>query len=107
MFSDSAIASAFQLSKLKCSYYISFGLAPFIKHLLTKDINLSPIFSVMFDESLNKIMQQSQMDIQIRFWDDSHALVKTRYYDSQLLNRPNAENLVESLLNGLASVSPL
>ena len=54
MFSDSAIASSFQLSKTRCSYYVNYGLAPFIKDLLAKDVRYSPYFSVLFDESLNK-----------------------------------------------------
>ena len=31
MFSDSKIASSFQLSKTKCSYFINYGLAPHFK----------------------------------------------------------------------------
>ena len=105
MFSDSAIASSFQLSKTKCSYYVNYGLAPFIKDLLAKDVRSSPYFSVLFNESLNNILQQSQMDIQLRFWSDSDGLVKTRYYDSQFLSRPNAENLASSLSESLTGIS--
>ena len=32
--SDSFIASSFQLSETKCSYYVNYGLAPFIKDLV-------------------------------------------------------------------------
>ena len=105
MFSDSAIASSFQLSKTKCSYYVNYGLAPFIKDLLAKDIRSSPYFSVLFDENLNNILQQSQMNIQLRFWSDGDGLVKTRYYDSQFLSRPNAENLASSLSESLTGIS--
>ena len=41
------------------------------------------------------------MDIQIRYWDNNDALVKTRYYDSQFIYGPNGENLLESILNSL------
>ena len=45
------------------------------------------------------------MDIQLRFWSDSDGLVKTRYYDSQFLSRPNAENLTSSLSESLTGIS--
>ena len=68
IFSDSAIASAFQLSKTKCLCYIRYSIAPFIRNLLSNDIKLSPFFSVVFDDCLNKVMQQSQADTQVIFW---------------------------------------
>ena len=37
------------------------------------------------------------MDIQLWYWNDGDCLVKTRYYDSQLITRPNAKNLSSSL----------
>ena len=54
MFSDSVIASSFQLSKTKCSYYANHALAPFINDLAAKDLR-SRYFSVLFDESLKSI----------------------------------------------------
>ena len=56
MFSDSVIASSFQLSKTKCSYYVNHALAPFINDLVAKDVR-SRYSSVLFDESL-KVLQQ-------------------------------------------------
>ena len=38
------------------------------------------------------------MDVGIRFWNDCTKLVETRYYDSQFLHRPNADELFQSLL---------
>ena len=80
MFSDSVIASSFQLSKTKCS--LNCGLAPFIEDLVVKDVTSSLYFSVLFNESLNKVLQLSQMDIQLRYWNDGDGLVRTQYYDS-------------------------
>ena len=37
------------------------------------------------------------MDINIRYWDIKEKKVKTRYLDSQFLERPNADNLLQSL----------
>ena len=67
MFPDSQIAKPFQLSKTKCAYYVVFGLAPYFKAFLVKDIKLPPFYSLSFDESLNNKLQEEQMDISIRF----------------------------------------
>ena len=53
MFPDSQVAKSFQLLKTKCAYYVVFGLAPYFKELLVKDIKLSPFYLLSFDESLN------------------------------------------------------
>ena len=51
MFTDSEIVKPFQLSKTKCGYIMNFGLAPFFKDLLLKEIKASDCFGVLFDES--------------------------------------------------------
>ena len=48
MFSDSRIASSFQLSKTKCEYFITYRLAPHFKELLLKDVNLFLFFVLFF-----------------------------------------------------------
>ena len=83
MFPDSQVAKSFQLSKTKCAYYIVFGLTPYFKELLVKDIKLSPFYLLSFDEYLNNKLQEEQMDISIRFWDDIPGEAITRYFDSR------------------------
>ena len=95
MFSDSEIASEFILGKTKCSYFINYGLAPYFKDTLLREINTSEFFSLSFDESLNKEIQSCQMDVGIRFWNDCTKPVETRYYDSQFLHQPNADQLFQ------------
>ena len=63
MFADSKVAKSFQLSKTKCGYFITYGLAPYVKGLLMKKIQSSPFFVLSFDESLNIIIQKEQMDL--------------------------------------------
>ena len=41
------------------------------------------------------------MDIQIRYWDETSNLACTRYFDSEFMYRPNANNLFDALNNGL------
>ena len=102
MFSDSKIASLFQ----KCEYFITNRLVPHFKELLLKDVNLSPFFVLSFDESLNEIIQKEQMDLQIRYWDNTQKKVCTRYLGSYFLQRPNAKNLCDFLISSLKELIP-
>ena len=70
MFNDSVIPSSRQLSQTKCFYCVNYGLAPFIKDLVVKDVRSSAYFLVLFDENLNKYCKQSQVDIWLRYWND-------------------------------------
>ena len=83
---------------------IAFGLAPYFKKLLVKDIKLSPFYSLSFDESLNNKLQEEQMDISIRFWNDIAGEVVTRYFDSRFFKRPNADNILEEILKATTNL---
>ena len=37
------------------------------------------------------------MDVNISYWDSTEHKVKTSYFDSQFLERPNADNLLDSI----------
>ena len=97
MFKDSEIATKMKFGKTKCSYFINYGLAPYINEQLEKYISSSPLYVVSFDESTNSVLQNEQMDVAIRFWNNSKKELEIRYLTSEFLNRPNAENLVNSL----------
>ena len=66
---------------------------------MTQCIKESPFCCNLFNDSLNSKMQEQQMDIQIRFWDNQNHCVKTRYYNSQFLYRLNADNLYQCINN--------
>ena len=99
MFPDSEITKQFKLRKTKCSYFINFAIAPAFKTNLTKEINMSPFYSFSFDESMDSVMQQCQMDVVIRYWNKTAGNVETRYYDSKFLSRPNAKQLLKNIEN--------
>ena len=98
LFSNSQIVSKFSLSKTKCSYIINFGLAPYFSEVLFSQIKASSFFVISYDESLNKILRIEQMDCSIRFWNNETGVVRSRYFDSKFLLRPNSKNLFEKLL---------
>ena len=77
--------------------YDSVRTAPYCKDKLIKQINDSICYSISFDEALNSIVQKCQMDFSIRYWDDKEQIVKAPYFDSQFLDRPNADNLLDSI----------
>ena len=90
MFTDSEIVKSFQLSKTNCNYIINFGLVPCFRDLLLKEIKASDCFGVSFDENMNKVLEEEQIDVQIRYWNKTAKLVDTQFFDSQFLRRPNA-----------------
>ena len=67
MFKDSQIAEKMKFGKKKSSYCISYGLAPYIKEQLKKYISSSLVYVVSFDENMNSVIQNEQMDATIRF----------------------------------------
>ena len=106
MFPDSAIARKFSCGETKCSYLIQFGLAPYFKEDLSNKIQKpGTIFVVSFDESLNKVLQEEQMDLLLRFWDDELNRVVTRYFDSVFLGYTRAEDLLGKFKGGLSKLN--
>ena len=106
MSKNSEIAKGFAISSTKCTYLTNFGVAPYFRLELIDSTKISPHFVPSFDESLYRVLQDDQMDIQIRFWVESENLVSTRYFDSKFLKRPNLEHLA-SELNSFLSELPL
>ena len=66
---------------------------------MIKSIKDLIFFAASFDEGLNRIYQDEQMDVHIRYWDNEKGLVKINYLDSRFVFRPNDElhNALQSL----------
>ena len=61
MFPDSKIAQKFSCGKTKCGYLIKFGLAPYFHKQVVSAVSQPEIlYSVSFDESFNKPIQEEQ-----------------------------------------------
>ena len=104
MFSDSNVAKSFSLSITKCGYFINFGVVPYLKDQLLSIVDNSTFFVVSYVESMNRIFQEEQMDIGLRYFNDNMGLVETKYFDSAFLKHPNSENLHEKLLQNLSDL---
>ena len=104
MFSDSNIAKSFSLARTKCGNCINFWVALYLKDQLLSIVDTPTFFVVSYDESMNRIFQEEQMDIGLRYFNDDTGLVETKYFDSAFLKHPNSENLHEKLLQSLSDL---
>ena len=48
-------------------HFANVGILPYVLMLLHDSINKSPVFTLSFDESLNKVTQECEMDLIICF----------------------------------------
>ena len=106
MFSDSQIASEFQMSGTKLSYLINFDMAPHFRQLLVDEINCCSFFTMSFDESLNKVTQTSQMDLTVRFWNTTENQVSARYWDSKFLGYTRVDNVLAKFNDSMRTLDP-
>ncbi|KAJ8043443.1 hypothetical protein HOLleu_10524 [Holothuria leucospilota] len=77
MFPDSQIAKTFSCGATKCAYMICFGLQPYFHDLVDK-IRNTECYSISFDECMNNISQNEQMDFIVRYWDSDIDQVAVR-----------------------------
>lgn len=104
MFADDEVAQKMQLQKTKISYIIVHGLGHYFENQLRTRLKKCKHVVIGFDESLNKIAQKQQMDVNVRFWDDSEDKVVARYLTSQFLEHATAEHLLQSLKTALGEI---
>ena len=98
MFPNSSVAKNFSSEKTKCSYVVCFCLAPYFKALLTKSVsNVKHV--ALFDESFNKISKRGQMDMHVRYRDNTQNYLAKRYYQSELVGKASAKNVLNPLVH--------
>ena len=49
----------------------------------------------------NKVLKEEQMDVQIRYWNQTAKLDDTQFFESPFLRRSNAKNLFDYLITSL------
>ena len=102
MFPDSTIASKMELGKDKLKYVVNYGIAPFFAEGLKKQVDESEWHAVSYDESLNKVIQESEMDLVLRFWDTCNNKVQVRCWDSMFLGHATAADLLKNINDALS-----
>lgn len=89
------------MNRTKISYVITHGLAPYFLGEVFKAIDGRTELVIGFDETLNKITQRQQMDISIRFWNDTMQRVESKYVGSAFLASSRASDLLKGLKQSL------
>ena len=97
MFPDSKSVKKFSLARTKCSYVIAYGIAPCFTSLLLEVIKHNDNFSISFDEPLNSVTANKQMDIVITFLDKLNSEVEVSYLTSIFLGHNRADDLLKAL----------
>ena len=72
---------------------ILHGIAPYVTDLLNDILKEVPFYSLSFDESYNRVLKKSQMDLLVRYWDDHADMVTTRYFGSTCLGKAAATDV--------------
>ena len=65
----------------KLWYVVNQRIAPYFHNILKEQVSACDCYVITFDESLNDVTQSSQMDVLVRFWDNSSNTVKVRFWD--------------------------
>ena len=63
----------------------------------------SDFFVTSYDDSLNLLFQEEQMDVILRYLNSESCLVETIYFDSAFFKRSNSHNLHDKLLETLST----
>ena len=75
-----------ELGKGKLKYVVNFGIALFFAERLKKQVSESEWFAVCYEESLNKIIQESEIDFVFRFCDTCKNKAQVHYWDFCILS---------------------
>ena len=101
IFQDSKAAMKMELGPTKLHYVVNYGIAPYFKNILKEDITSSDYFVVSFDESLNKTIQNCEMDEIIRFWDEKVNQVQVRFWNSMYFGHATHTDLLKNFGAGI------
>ena len=94
MFSDNNTAKNFTCEKTKCSYILCHGIAPFVKESVINELKEVPYYTTLFDKSYNKICKKSQMDLHVRYWDDTACEFRTSHWTSEFLGKASVDDVL-------------
>ena len=100
LFPGHQVAEKFSCGRTKCGYYINHVPAPYFLERLMTEVNEPPKYVLLFDESLNKMLQKGQMDNLVRYWYSQKGIAISRYFDSRFMGGANAEQLLQISSDG-------
>ena len=100
-------AKCFRMGRNKLKYVVNHGLHPYFREELGCDVDKLPFLTIMFGESLNEIVQQSEMDVFIRFWGIDRHKVSSRFYDSRFLGHTTHLDVLSSLEDSVKKIDAI
>ena len=77
------------------AYLVTYGIAPDFHQALIDFLHEKDFYSILFDESFNKTLQEEQMDVLVRYWHVDHVI--TRYFGSAFLGHTRAEDFLVAI----------
>ena len=99
IFSDSDVARRYQLGPDKLRYSVNFGIGPHFKNILMDNVKKSDYFVISFHKSLNPLT--SEMDLLVRYLEESSKRTYTRYVVSQFLGHARHTDLFNSFCSSM------
>ena len=93
MFPQCDLVQQFSCGERKVSYLCTFGIAPYFADQLLEKVRSSSNYVLLFDETLNKDLQEKQMDIYVCIWDCNR--VASYYQSSEFLGHARAVDMLE------------
>lgn len=106
MFPDNQIAKTFLCGATKCAYLVCFGLSTYFHDLLVEKVRSAECYTISFDECMNPVSQNEQMDFIVRYWDNDSGQVSVRYFESQFLGHARASDLLNNFKEGTQQLEP-
>ena len=85
----------------KIRYVVNHDITPYLKTIIKDEIVLSDCFVVSFDESLNQVPQQCDMNLVIRFWDFLKNKIQVRFWNSIYVGHNTHVDLLKNFSDGL------
>ena len=83
---------------------INFGLAPYFQEFIQLILTDASFYVPCFDEGHNSTLKKGQMDLHVRFWDNSSNIVQTRYLISCLMGKATAQDVYDNFKECFTSV---
>ena len=90
----------------KGAYLTCFGLSPYFHEQLVNMVRSTTCYSISFDECMNRISQNEQMDFIIRYWDGNTNKVAVRYLGSEYLGHATAVDILPHFKQWISRLDP-
>ena len=97
------ISDDFTCNAAKASYIVRFGLGPYFKTALMRDvIDSNHSYTLHYDETTTAQVRK-QFDLVVRYWSNQQQRIVVRYFDSLFFGHAQASMVVSSMLENLAN----